>query len=379
MRVLLVNKRAPFEGRGAEQVILEIGKRFAGGGHRVRFFCPTPTSQSEAPNISGLDFKFVETSPDPTRGMIEFFLRGVRDYRDAYREFEPDVVYDNPSPFPFHSAHVVGDVPVVNKVHAVYRSYAFTCKDHPLVKAGTILGEETYRLFRSEYFVTNSVSTATRLRELVNTEKNGLVANPIGIDPEEFTYSVPDDSKHVLTVSKLSPRKRIGDLLHAWSDVEDEHPDATLTIAGSGPLESELHSLRDRLDLQTVTFEGFVSEPRKHELLQDAAVFAAPTLYEGFGLSILEAMASGCAVVTTDTWGVRDFVEHGGNGLMVPPKSPERFATELDRILSNQIERKRYGEAGRTTAESYSMAETLDRELDNLESVAENHSLQSSS
>jgi len=379
MRVILVNKRAPFEGRGAERVIWEIGKRFAEAGHRVRFFCPTPISQSEVPKISGLDFEFVETSSEPPRGMIEFFLRGVWQYRNAYREYEADVVYDNPSPFPFHAAHIIGNVPIINKVHAVYRSYAFACKDHPLVKAGTILGEESYRLFRDEHFVTNSVSTATRLRKLVNTDQNELVANPNGIDAEDFTYSLPDDSTHVLTVSKLSPRKRIGDLLRAWSDVEDEHPDATLTIAGSGPLESELHSLRDRLDLQNVTFEGFVSEPRKHELLQDAAVFAAPTLYEGFGLSILEAMASGCAVVTTDTWGVRDFVKHQENGRMAPPKSPERFATELNGILSDQTERKQYCEAGRQTAESYAMAESLDRELDHLETVAEAHPLQSSS
>jgi len=378
MRVLLVNKRAPFEGRGAERVIWEIGKRFAEAGHRVRFFCPTPISQSEVPKISGLDFEFVETSSEPPRGMIEFFLRGVWQYRNAYREYEADVVYDNPSPFPFHAAHIIGNVPIINKVHAVYRSYAFACKDHPLVKAGTILGEESYRLIRDEQFVTNSVSTATRLRKLVNTDQNELVANPIGIDAEEFTYSVPDQSKHVLSVSKLSPRKRIGDLLRAWTDVEAEHPDATLTIAGSGPLESELHSLRDRMDLQSVTFEGFVSETRKHELLQDAGVFAAPTLYEGFGLSILEAMASGSAVVTTDTWGVRDFVEHRNNGRMAPPKSPDRFGTELDSVLSNQTERKQYAETGRQTAESYSMAETLDRELDNLESFAENPAVQSS-
>lgn len=378
MRVLLVNKRAPFEGRGAERIFWEIGKRFAEAGHRIRFFCPTPASQTEVPDISSVDFEFVETSSEPTRGMIEFFLHGVRRYRNAYQEFQPDVVYDNPSPFPFHAAHIIGDDPVVNKVHAVYRSYAFACKNHPLVKVGTILGEESYRFFRGEYFVTNSVSTATRLRKLVNTEKNELVANPIGIDIEEFTCSVPDQSKHVLSVSKLSPRKRIGDLLRAWADVEDEHPNATLTIAGSGPLESELHSLHDRLDLQTVTFEGFVSETRKHELLQDAGVFAAPTLYEGFGLSVLEAMASGCAVVTTDTWGVRNFVEHEKNGLTTPPKLPERFATELARVLSNQGERNRYAMAGRKTAASYSMAESLDRELDHLKSVANEHPLESS-
>lgn len=379
MRVLLLNKRAPFEGRGAEQVIWKLGKRFAEAGHRVQFFCPTPSDDVQIPDVSGVDFEFVETSSEPTRGMIEFFLRGPMQYRKAYRSLQPDVVYDNPSPFPFHAAHLVGDVPVINKVHAVYRSYAFDCKNHPLVKVGTILGEDSYRLFRGEHFVTNSVSTATRLKWLVNTNQNELVANPIGIDADNFSFLPPDESKRVLTVSKLSPRKRIGDLLRAWVAVEENYPGARLTIAGSGPLEADLHSLRGRLELHRVNFEGFVSESRKHELLQQAAVFAAPTLYEGFGLSVLEAMASGSTVVTSDTWGVKDFVEHGENGLTAPPKSPEAFATQLCHVLKSVDERKMMARAGRATAETYSMNKSLDRELNYLESVYSQRRVQSSS
>lgn len=370
MRTFLLNKRAPFEGRGAEQVIWRIGKRFAEAGHRVRFFCPTPDGSTGVPAISGIDFEFVETSADPTRGMIEFFLRGPCRYRTAYNDFRPDVVYDNPSPFPFHLAHTIGDTPVINKVHAVYRGHAFDCKDHPLVKLGTIVGEDSYRLFRGEHFVTNSVSTATRLKRLVDTEVNELVANPIGIDADAFECAIPDNSKHVLTISKLSPRKRVGDLLRAWVSVEENHPEATLTIAGSGPRADALRSLHDRLDLRNVTFEGFVSEARKHELLRRASVFAAPTLYEGFGLSVLEAMASGCAVVTADTWGLKDFVIDGENGLLAPPKAPERFATELNSVLSDADTRKRLARASRETAESYSMTDSLDRELSYLERVA---------
>jgi glycosyltransferase involved in cell wall biosynthesis len=369
MKILMVNKRAPFEGRGAERVIWQIGKRFAEAGHRIRFFCPNPMSDTSVPNVDGIDFSFVETSEEPTRSMIEFFLLGPLEYRSVYSSCEPDVVYDNPSPFPFGLAHFYGDATVVSKVHAIYRRLAFSCKDHPLVKVGTVTGEETYRLYRNEHFVTNSESTATRLRSLVDTAANELVANPIGIDAEAFEWVVPEISKQVVTVSKLSPRKRISDLLQAWSTVERRHPDATLTIGGSGPLEDDLRALRDRLGLDTVCFEGFVREGRKHELLQQSAVFAAPTLYEGFGLSILEAMASGCAVATSDTWGVRDFVEHGINGVMAPPKSPDAFAEGLCQLLEDAGARKRFARAGRETAETYSMATSLDRELGYLESL----------
>jgi glycosyltransferase involved in cell wall biosynthesis len=378
MKVLILNKRAPFEGRGAEQVIWRIGKRFADEGHQVRFFCPSPTAGRSPPEVSGVDFDFIDTSADPTRSMIEFFLKGPLQYRSTYKEFQPDVVYDNPSPFPFHAAHLIGESPLVNKVHAVYRRYAFACKDHPLVKVGTILGEDSYRLYRGEYFITNSESTATRLERLVNTQENELIANPIGIDAKEFEMCIPEDAKRVVSISKLSPRKRINDLLRAWDLVETEHPAATLSIAGSGPLDDQLQKLRRELNLSNVTFEGFVSESRKHELLSSASVSAAPTLYEGFGVSVLEAMASGCAVVTSDTWGVKDFVQDGQNGLTVPPKSPREFASALNRLFETPANRSRIARAARNTAEEYSMATSLDRELEYLESVSKSTSLTAS-
>lgn len=370
MRVLMINKRAPFEGRGAEQVIWRMGKRFAEAGHRVRFFCPVPTSEAVVPSVPGVDFSFIETSGDPTRSMIEFFVRGPLDYREVYRSFSPDIVYDNPSPFPFVPAHFYGDAEVVSKVHAIYRRLSFGCKDHPLVKVGTIVGEETYRIYRGEQFETNSESTSERLRELVDTTSNDVVANPIGIDSDEFEFEYRPDSDLVLSLSKLSPRKRLVDLLRAWPEVSSMVPTARLVIAGSGPQEEKLRRIAERQDLDRVSFAGFVSEERKHELLQEAAVFASPTLYEGFGISNLEAMASGCAVVSTDTWGIKDYLEHRLNGFRVPPRSPEELGDAIVELLQDEPLRKRVAHEGAKTAQQYPISESMDRALANLETVA---------
>lgn len=368
MKILIITKRAPFEGRGAEQVIWKIANYFADSGHCIQFFCPTPTSEQSIPDIDGVNFSFVKTGSGTTRSMIEFFLRGPLKYQNVYDSFAPDIVYDNPSPFPFHLAHIYGSSPVVTKVHAIYRQYAFPCKDHPLVQLGTIFGEETYRLFRNETFITNSESTAERLRSLVNQNENDVIANPIGIDTESFEYYVPPDSKHVVTISKLSPRKRISDLLRAWKEIEKVHPDASLTVAGSGPLTDELRELAAELELSSVEFPGFVSEDRKHKLLHDAAIFVAPTLYEGFGISILEAMASGCAVVASDTWGAKDYLVDGYNGRAVPPKTPSKLADAVIELLSSYDFRQSLSRAARETATEYSIQESIERELEYVES-----------
>lgn len=367
MRILIVNKRAPFEGRGAEQVIWKIAKRFASEGHEVLFFTGSPQDPGTMPNIDGIQFEFVETADAPSRGMVEFFLKGPLLYPRVYRTFVPDLIYDNPSPFPFHYAHLYGDALVVNKVHAIYRQLAFSCKDHPLVKLGTIFGEETYRLARGEYFITNSESTAERLSSLVDTDRNEIFVNPVGIDLSEFEFSMNQDSKTVLSLSKLNSRKDIGTLLEAWGQVEKENRSSELIIAGSGPLESELRNKAGEMDLSRVSFEGFVNEERKHELLRASLIYVLPTLYEGFGLSNLEAMASGSVVVSTDTWGVRDYLADGENGRLVPPEDPRALSDAITDLLEHPECTAELARAGRETAENYEMDKSLDREVEILE------------
>ena len=370
MKILTINKRAPFEGRGAEQVIWKIAKRLAADGHQVVFFTASPREDTDIPSIENVDFEFVQTSEEPTRGMIEFFLKAPSVYPSVYSRFEPDLVYDNPSPFPFHLAHIYGDAQVINKVHAIYRRLVFSCKDHPLVKMGTIFGEETYRLLRDEYFITNSDSTAERLSRLVNRNRSQIISNPIGINAAEFECDFSPDSQQVTVVSKLTPRKGISYLLQAWERIVQSHPHANLVIAGSGPEAEQLQKLGEKLGLDHVEFVGYVSERRKKKLLRESAVFALPTLYEGFGITCLEAMASGCAVVSTDTWGVKDYLHHEKNGLMVSPRSTVELAEAVLRLLKNTEFRTGLASNGRRTAEQYSMEESLNRELEYVEEIA---------
>ncbi|WEL20599.1 Glycosyltransferase [Halorhabdus sp. BNX81] len=370
MRILMINKRPPYRNTGAEKVLWGIARKLVEAGHSVTIFCPTPADR-ESETHPEIDFRYVSTGGGPDRSMIEFFLKGPRTYPSVYRDVSPDLVYDNPSPFPFHLAHLYGDAQRITKLHGIYRRLAFSCKDHPLVKVGTAVGDELYRLFRGEVITTNSLSTAHRARQVFTTDSNRIIANPIGIDAAEYTFSIRSDEKHVLSLSELRTRKQINVLLRAWKYVESAHPDARLTVAGDGQQRDSLERLATDLDLETVTFEGWVTEERKHELLASAAIYALPTLYEGFGLANLEAMASGCAVVSTDTWGVRDYLRDGENGRLVPTKDPPALATVIDSLLSEPAQIERLATAGRETAAEYSMAESITREVRLLEQIHE--------
>lgn len=90
-------------------------------------------------------------------------------------------------------------------------------------------------------------------------------------------------------------------------------------------------------------------------------VFVFPSLAEGFGLPALEAMACGCAVVTTDCGGVSTFARPDANCLMVPPGQPELLARAIERLVRAPDRRARLAEAGITTAHRFDRAAALDR------------------
>jgi glycosyltransferase involved in cell wall biosynthesis len=107
----------------------------------------------------------------------------------------------------------------------------------------------------------------------------------------------------VLTVCGLKPRKNVAGLLREWAEVARYHPTAVLAIAGEGPEMPALIELADKLALlrSRVRFLGRVSDAEKLDLYRNASLYTILPETEGFGMTVIEAMAAGCPVVTTPT------------------------------------------------------------------------------
>ena len=101
----------------------------------------------------------------------------------------------------------------------------------------------------------------------------------------------------------------------------------------------------DRLELL-----GRVSEAEKLRLLGEAAVVAAPSRYEGFGIPLIEAMAAGAPVVTTDVMACNEIIDHERNGLLTPYGDVEALAAAIIRLLRDRPLAARLAAAGRPEA-----------------------------
>jgi len=353
MRLLVISKTAPFDGGGAETVIWEIGKRLASRGEEVHYFCPTPTTDVPETH-DNIYFHYVPTPGSFILNRVLFFLRGIFHYPSVLSAVDPDVVLDNASPFPFLLAYAYDDVPVVTKVHTIYRRLAFECKPNLLVKIGTVLGEQLYRIRSGGDIICVSESTRSRVQEFVRTDPDNVHLVKNSVDLSGIDYNFARESNTILCLATHRPQKGIEYLVRAWPLIKAEHPEVELKIAGSGPETENLKELVASLDLTDVEFLGFVSLERKRELMRDAYAYVLPSIIEGHPLAHMEAMASGCVVVSADTWGVRDVVKHEETGLLAEPKSPESLARQVDRVLADRDLGERLARAGADSLEEYS-------------------------
>jgi glycosyltransferase involved in cell wall biosynthesis len=139
----------------------------------------------------------------------------------------------------------------------------------------------------------------------------------------------------LLYIGTIEPRKNLVRLVSAFASISNLHKDCVLVIAGmKGWMYDDLFKKVHDLNIESrVIFTGFVSEEDKLDLIQAATVFVYPSLYEGFGVPVLEAMACGIPTITSN---ISSLPEIAGNAaLLVDPTSEDEIAAALNRLLSN--------------------------------------------
>ncbi len=152
-----------------------------------------------------------------------------------------------------------------------------------------------------------------------------------GIDLTRFDPPAVRGDGPVVVVARLSPGKDIETLLKAIALAAPEAPALRLEVAGDGPCMAELRRSASELGLSDrVRFLGAVRDVPG--LLARAGLFVLPSLNEGISLTLLEAMASGLAVVATRVGGNPEVVADGETGLLVPPRDPAALAAAVVRL-----------------------------------------------
>lgn len=173
----------------------------------------------------------------------------------------------------------------------------------------------------------------------------------------------------VIAVGRLEPQKAFDVLIRAHALMRAAGADHNLLIVGEGSLEGELRELVKSLGVESSVFmPGF--QPNPHALMRRAAAFALSSRFEGLPMVLLEALALGCPVVSTDCpSGPAELLEHGKHGVMVPMEDPQALANALGRAVTDELYRKDLSRRARARAEELSAERALQAWEDILSSL----------
>ncbi|MBI4018250.1 MAG: glycosyltransferase family 4 protein [Candidatus Aenigmarchaeota archaeon] len=198
---------------------------------------------------------------------------------------------------------------------------------------------------------------------------NGIVLGKYKMKDRNFFSERGIEGNILLFVGQPTSRKGWKYFIEAMPLILKEFPDAKAVFIGyrrNDEMEEMCGSLGIR---NSVISLGFLPEEEKIKAFQSADIFVFPTLYEGFGQVFIEAMASGLPIVTTDTAGNSEIVEHGRNGILVKPKNSLEISEAVIRLLRRKAARKKISRNNLKKAGDYDWKKVAKRFLAAYESV----------
>lgn len=242
----------------------------------------------------------------------------------------------------------------------VTRHYTVALVNKPLLKwLDTFFTKRADRVAAISDYVKRDL-----MKNGVNPEAIRVVHNGTDIDAFDRAASdadFPRNEKTFLigTVGSLTPRKGHEHLIRALPLILRENPDCELVVVGEGPEMPHLQALGTNLRLESkIRFAGFRKDVP--QILKTFDLYVHPSLFEPFGIAILEAMAARKCVVATAVEGVPELIVNGVAGYLVPPADPQMLAEVINKAISDAGRLSRSGEEGRKRVEeNFSIAKTV--------------------
>ncbi len=162
----------------------------------------------------------------------------------------------------------------------------------------------------------------------------------------------PHDAILLGTVSRLIEQKGLQYIISAMSQLRNDYANLFLVITGDGALRSDLKTQVANAGLQDrVRFLGWREDA--DAVMAGLDVFVQPSLWEGFGLVLLEAMARDLPIIATHVSAIPEIVQDGETGLLVPPKDAAALADAVRQLVDDPQLRQKMGEAGRTRLDNH--------------------------
>ena len=361
MKVCLVNSFYPPYIGGAETYVSSLGRSLAELGHDVIVYCADRPSSTGVASDGRVKVVRMNTP-------LAFYGTPVSLFPSSFMAGDYDVIHCN-FPNPYFAA-VSASVAKTRGVPAVLTWHndlpAVTRAASVLVNLNTI-ASVAYLAPYSRIIATTGIYARTS--KILRRHARKVTVIPNGVDTARFNPQVDSEGlkemyhlrgyKTLIFVGALTTwhtYKGLEELLQAFSMVEKSCDRLKLLVVGGGNLLGYYQRLARGLDVDDrVAFTGRVDDETLPGCYaaSDFAVLPSRDSSEGFALSLLEAMASGKAVIGSEVGGIPEVIDDWKNGILVRPRDPKALANAIHALYMDDELRQRMGIAGREFAESH--------------------------
>ncbi|KPK41032.1 MAG: hypothetical protein AMJ78_06520, partial [Omnitrophica WOR_2 bacterium SM23_29] len=307
-------------------------------------------------NAYGLDYI---TVPSLTRDIHPIKdLKALFEIYALIRRIKPTIVHTHTS-----KAGVLGRfaakilrVPIIiHQPHGLALGEAWQVLDipqNPFMRRFLIILEKILAKFTTKFITYTEIETEEHLHYGIG-KREQFVAIPFGLDLKYFGNKVdtakekPIENRSPIigSVGRLVTSKGYRYLIEAMALVKRSFPDIKLFVVGDGPLKNELASLTKSWGLtDNIQFLGVKNNIPK--FLSGIDIFVSPTLYESFGIALIEAQACKKSVIVSDVGSIPAVIKDGETGLLTPPRNPHAIAEAIIRLLRDKELYKKLCEAG---------------------------------
>lgn len=359
MRILLINYEYPPLGGGAATATQALARCFIQLGHDVTVLTSGigdnvgETSEGGA-RIIRLHIRRARNDRASMAEMLRFLWRAALTLPRVHRNSRPDFAivffavpcgpiglllksrYRVPYVVSLRGGDVPGFLPELDRFHAILAPIRRRC------------------LRRAQSVVANSPSLAQLARQ---ADGGSVMMIPNGVDTERFSPRpdrTPRDVFRFIFVGRLTAQKRLALTLQTFKRLHDQRKNTGslhLSVIGDGPLRGELEQAAVQLGIAPfVQWHGWVHRELLADLYQSADCLLHTSNIEGMSNTVLEGMASGLPVISSDGPGNRDIVIDGENGLVFPVDNGDALLQAMVSVTSDQELLQRLGSASRRRA-----------------------------
>ncbi len=264
-------------------------------------------------------------------------------FHDVLRSFQPQLIHAH---FATRATEVARDLSRTTGLPFTFTAHRYDIFDRPPA-------DFAQRCRDADAVITVSEANVMHMVDQLGAPTDNLSVIPCGVDTTRFQPSRREvgEVPWIVCVARLHPVKNLPVLLKACALLRDRGVAFKCVVLGEGDARAQIEEQRRELDLQNlVDLPGAADQDQVRGWWQRATVGVLSSRSEGMPVSFMEALSCGVPIIGPSVGGIPEMIQHGVNGFVVPPDSPEGLAEEIETILRDPMLGARMGIAARESA-----------------------------